>query len=180
METEITAVSHCPLNRHLLVVDDDCLVLELVAAQMEAAGYSVSTAPSGAIALAMLAEHPTIIMLVSDLSMPGMDGIQLIQQAQRIRPNLPAILLTGLADMGVGGAVGRVICGPFAVLHKPINALQLAERVEKLLLHRATVANNAPLAPHQIVGNAVPDSLARSATESSSRATAEAAFALSR
>ncbi len=142
MEIETTTASHRPRNRHVLVVDDDRLVLEVVAAQMEAAGYSVSTAPSGAMALTMLAEHPTIIMLVSDLSMPGMDGIQLIQQAQRIRPNLPAILLTGLADMGIGGAVGRVIGGPFAVLHKPINALQLAERVEKLLLHAATVASN--------------------------------------
>jgi CheY-like chemotaxis protein len=65
--------------------------------------------------------------------MPGMDGVQLIQQAQRRRPQLPAIILAGLAKKGAEGSLGRVIDGPFAILPKPINARQLVYRVAKLV-----------------------------------------------
>jgi CheY-like chemotaxis protein len=132
MKTEENLQRH-PSAIRLLVVDDDPDVLEVVMQQMEAAGYSVSIAESGAGALELLDADASVELIVSDLSMPGMDGVQLIQQAQERHPQLPVIFLTGLADSGTEIALGRVITGPFAVVHKPINAEQLANRVAKLL-----------------------------------------------
>jgi len=131
MKTENNLASRPPAGR-LLVVDDDPDVLEVVTQQMEAAGYAVVIAASGAAALALLDADLGVDLIVSDVSMPGMDGVQLIQQAQRL-PQLPAIFLTGLADNGAESALGHVIAGPFAVMHKPFSAEQLANRVAKLL-----------------------------------------------
>jgi CheY-like chemotaxis protein len=132
MKTENNLASRPPAGR-LLVVDDDPDVLEVVMQQMEAAGYAVVIAASGAAALALLDADLGVDLIVSDVSMPGMDGVQLIQQAQRRLPQLPAIFLTGLADNGAESALGNVIAGPFAVMHKPFSAEQLANRVAKLL-----------------------------------------------
>jgi DNA-binding NtrC family response regulator len=105
--------------------------------QMEAAAYSVSIAESAAAALALLDADVGVDLIVSDVSIPGMDGVQLIQQAQRRLPQLPAIFLTGLAHNGAESALGHVITGPFAVVHKSFDAEQLANRVAKLLRGRA-------------------------------------------
>jgi CheY-like chemotaxis protein len=75
-------------------------------------------------------------LLVSDLSMPGMNGLALIHAARRIRPGLPAVLLTGL--VGDGAAAQAALAeaardGPFALLRKPIDARDLAARAEALL-----------------------------------------------
>jgi CheY-like chemotaxis protein len=133
METQNGPGSCPPRSVRLLLVDDEPDILEIVAQYMETAGYSVLTAQSGVAALALLDRDPNVDLIVSDLSMPGMDGVQLIQRAQRRRPQLPAIILTGLAENGAEASLGQVIRGPFAILPKPINANQLADRVAKLL-----------------------------------------------
>ncbi len=117
----------------LLLVDDDAIVLETIAEQMEAAGYGVLTAPSGQAALALLESGEAVDLIVSDLSMPGMGGIALIQQAQRQRSGLPAILLTGFAGNAAEIAIGGAVSGTFSLLRKPIDGTQLAERVAALL-----------------------------------------------
>jgi DNA-binding NtrC family response regulator len=133
METQ-NHLGDCPhLGVRLLVVDDEPDILEIVAEYMEAAGYFVLTAQSGVAALALLDKDVRVDLIVSDLSMPGIDGVQLIQRAQLQRPQLPAIILTGLADNGAEGALRQVIRGPFAILAKPINAMQLVDHVAKLL-----------------------------------------------
>ncbi len=72
-------------------------------------------------------------MLVSDLAMPGMDGVALIQEAQRRRPGLPAILLTGYAGDAARLAVGEAVGGAFTLLRKPVTGAQLADQVAVLL-----------------------------------------------
>src|ERR1700712_4173807 len=92
-----------PRSARILLVDDEPDILEIVAQHMEAAGYFVLTAQSGVAALALLDRDANVDVIVSDLSMPGLDGVQLIQRAQRRRPQLPAIILTGLAEKGAEG-----------------------------------------------------------------------------
>jgi CheY-like chemotaxis protein len=133
METQNRLGSCPPRGARILLVDDEPDILEIVAQYMEAAGHSVLTAQSGVAALALLDKDPNVDVIVSDLSMPGMDGVQLIQRAQRRRPQLPAIILTGLAEKGAEGSLGQIISGPFAILPKPINAKHLTDHVTKLI-----------------------------------------------
>ena len=75
-------------------------VREIVAEQLAVLGYTVLPAGSGSEALALLDDGKHVSLIVSDLSMPGIDGITLIREAQRRQPGLPAILLTGFATQG--------------------------------------------------------------------------------
>jgi DNA-binding NtrC family response regulator len=133
MEIRHRRSGRSPRRARLLVVDGEPEVPEIVARQMVAVGHSVPTAQSGAAAPMLLDGDASVDMIVSDLSMPGMDGVRLGQEVQQRRPRLPAIILTGLAANGAEDAFGHVIRGPFAVLHKPVNAERLADRVAQLL-----------------------------------------------
>ncbi|HEY8612277.1 MAG TPA: response regulator [Roseomonas sp.] len=117
----------------LLVVDDEAIVREIVAEQLEAAGYAVSIAASAAAALDLLDQGKPVDLLVSDLSMPGMDGLMLIREAQRRRPGLPAILLTGFVTNAAEIAIGGALSGGFSLLNKPVDGRRLADRVAVLL-----------------------------------------------
>jgi CheY-like chemotaxis protein len=63
--------------------------------QLEEAGHAVAAVGTGAEALTMLDAGEAVDLLISDLSMPGMDGLELIRQAQDRRPGLPTVLITG-------------------------------------------------------------------------------------
>ena len=76
-----------------------------------------------------------VAMLVSDLSMPGMDGVALIRAAQRMRPGLPAILLTGYAG-GVALGAAEGLDGPVSLMGKPVSAAQLADRIATVVERR--------------------------------------------
>lgn len=122
----------------ILVVDDDPLVRGVLAAQLEDLGYSVAAMPDGSSALALLdgTGGGSVSLLVSDLTMPGMDGVALIRAAQERHRYLPAILLTGYAGGGAALAVGGAVSGSFSLLQKPVSATQLADRISALLADR--------------------------------------------
>ena len=117
----------------LLLVDDDAMVRDVVEAEMQDAGLIVSACASGREALERLDRGEAVDVLVTDLSMPVMDGLTLIREVKRRRPNLPAILLTGfstnVADIGRDGEFD----GPFLLLRKPISGKVIVERVASLL-----------------------------------------------
>jgi CheY-like chemotaxis protein len=109
------------------------MVRETLAASLEEYGYTVLVAEDGAAALRLLGSGAVINVLVTDLSMPGIDGLAVIRQAQRDRPGLPAVLLTGYTGHGAQLAVGGSLSGTFSLLRKPATAAQLADRIEALL-----------------------------------------------
>jgi signal transduction histidine kinase/ActR/RegA family two-component response regulator len=126
-----------PREARLLLVDDDAMVRAVLAAQLAEAGFTVAEAADGAETLRLMgaaAGEAPFDVLVTDLAMPGMDGVALIREAQRLRPALPAILLTGyagdVAALAVGEAIGR---GAFALLRKPVTGAQLADQVAAML-----------------------------------------------
>ena len=124
-----------PGRRHarLMLVDDDALVREITARELEEAGYTVLALTSGDEALARLDAGEAVDLIVSDLSMPGMDGVALVREAQRRRPGLPAILLTGFVTRRAEIAVGEAVGGLLTMLRKPVVGKVLAERVAVLL-----------------------------------------------
>lgn len=76
-------------------------------------------------------------LLISDFAMPGMNGLTLIQEARRRRPELPALLLTGYADASVRLAVEDAATGSTTLLRKPVAGTVLAERAAAMLAHAA-------------------------------------------
>jgi CheY-like chemotaxis protein len=125
--------SQADARRRLLLVEDEALVRALTAEALEAAGFVVHSVGSSAEALELLDAGEAVDIMITDLSMPGLDGLALIREAQRRRPDLPAILLTGFATDMAELAVGGAISGRFSLLRKPIDAGMLAERADVLL-----------------------------------------------
>jgi signal transduction histidine kinase/ActR/RegA family two-component response regulator len=123
----------------LMLVDDDATVRDTLAEQLEDAGYAVLQASDGEDALALLDGGEAVDLILSDLSMPGMDGVDLIAAAQRRRPGLPAILLTGFATDVSGIAPDGVIGGGFSLLRKPVDVQHVTQRVADLLKQEALI-----------------------------------------
>ena len=121
-------------GRRVLLVDDEPMVRATLADALQDFGYTVLVAVDGTEALDMLMSRGAEIdVLVTDLSMPGIDGLELIRRAQSHRPGLPAVLLTGYAGHGAQLAIGDSVRGAFSLLRKPVTTAQLADRIEALL-----------------------------------------------
>ena len=131
------ASAPAPALARVLVVDDDAMVREVVAGQMEDRGYLVTQAGDGLQALAQLDHGAVIDLLISDFAMPGMNGLTLIEEARRRRPELPALLLTGYADSSVRLAIETGEAQRTALLRKPVSGGALAERAAALLAQSA-------------------------------------------
>jgi CheY-like chemotaxis protein len=81
----------------VLLVEDDEDNRELMAEVLEAAGYEVLTAASGAAGLRTLAEH-SVDAVVTDVGMPGMGGLEVARAAKEIAPQVPVIVVTGYTE----------------------------------------------------------------------------------
>lgn len=79
----------------ILVVDDDSLACEMTAAVVESVGYDVLSAENAIEAMEKLADTPDIAMVISDMNMPLVNGIELFRELRTQGINLPFILLTG-------------------------------------------------------------------------------------
>ncbi|HET6184308.1 MAG TPA: PAS domain-containing protein [Acetobacteraceae bacterium] len=122
----------------VLVVADDPLVRGTLAHELESAGYHVTEAADGAEAVRLIEVGLPLDAIVTDLAMPGSDGLAVIRRAQALRPGLPAILLTGYAGEGAALALGGALSGSFSLLRKPVSREQLCDRLAALLEARAS------------------------------------------
>jgi signal transduction histidine kinase len=112
----------------VLLVDDEELVRVGTAEMLTDLGYTVIQASSGVEALgALRASEVEIDLLVSDYLMPGMSGAEVVREARRLRPELPALLVTGYTNLiqGPGAELPR--------LAKPFRQAELAARISDLI-----------------------------------------------
>ena len=116
-------------SARILLVDDDDLVRETLADQLEESGFAVLVASSGSEALALLAAGEIVDVLISDLSMPGLNGVTTIQRARELRPRLPCFLLTGY----VGERAALSAENTFTLVRKPVAMADLAAQIEARL-----------------------------------------------
>jgi DNA-binding response OmpR family regulator len=83
------------VERHILAIDDETPILELLTEYLKTHGYRVSTATHGAAAMRIVeTEAPDLI--ISDLQLEDTDGLHLVEQLRVLLPNVPVILLTGV------------------------------------------------------------------------------------
>jgi PAS domain S-box-containing protein len=106
---------------HILVVDDDPLVLANTAAVLEDLGHRVRSAASGEAALAEMAADGAVDLIVTDQLMPGMTGVQLATRIRAIAPAMPILIVSGFAEFGEDDA------GQFPILAKPFDRQALAQ-----------------------------------------------------
>ncbi len=123
----------------VLLVDDEFLVRQVLAEQLRHAGFDVVEAEDGTTALALIGGGEAFDVLVSDRSMPGIDGVTLITRVRAERPALPAVLLTGFA----GGSGAPAVTADYTVLRKPIAADELAARLAGLIGNLDTATGGA-------------------------------------
>jgi PAS domain S-box-containing protein len=121
------------LTGRILVVDDDDLVRDTLIAQLQELGHKVLTASGGTDALAILGARAAVDLMITDLSMPGMDGLTLIKQAHGLRPSMPAILLTGYAGDVIALERSGVATSTYTLMRKPATTEVLSARVTALL-----------------------------------------------
>lgn len=81
----------------VLIADDEAMLRIVAAETLEEAGFTVSEAGDGDSALAILKSDPSIDLLVSDIKMPGLNGIELAEAGLKLRPELKVLLMTAYA-----------------------------------------------------------------------------------
>ncbi|OIQ89747.1 transcriptional regulatory protein QseF [mine drainage metagenome] len=118
------------MNAHILLVDDDPDLLRLLSMRLSAAGYRVTAVESAELALAQLMmERPQLV--VSDVQLPGKDGMALFDIIRAKHPSLPVILLT--AHGSIPDAVEATSRGVYTYLTKPFDGKALVETIGQAL-----------------------------------------------
>jgi len=117
-------------NPRLLLVDDDPSLLRLLTLRLEGEGYQVINADSAETALTLLAKQSVDVVL-SDLRMPGLDGMSLFDEIAKRYKGVPVILMT--AHGSIPEAVAATQRGVFGFLTKPLNPAELREVLQRAL-----------------------------------------------
>lgn len=125
---------------HLLLVDDDPGLLKLLGMRLVSEGYSVVTAESGQEGLKVLSREK-IDLVISDLRMDEMDGLQLFTEIQKQQPGMPVIILT--AHGSIPDAVAATQQGVFSFLTKPVDKDALYKAIDSALEHAAPSGDDA-------------------------------------
>ncbi len=135
---------------HVLVVDDDEDILRLLTMRLKARGFRVSAVGSAEQALVQIAvDTPRVV--VSDIRLPGQDGLGLFEEIRRTRPTLPVILLT--AHGNIPDAVDATSRGVFGYLTKPFDSQILLEKIDRALqLSEPSPAAGEPAAGEPAAG----------------------------
>jgi two-component system response regulator HydG len=117
----------------LLFIDDDTAVCDAISATLTARGFQVVCANAGASALQALADNEFDVV-ITDLNMPGMSGLELCRRTHASWPELPVILVTAFGSLQ--SAVGALRAGAYDFISKPIQFPELLVTLEGALEHR--------------------------------------------
>jgi len=126
----------------ILVLDDDPQMLESLGELLRRQGYEVHLAPDGQAGLALLGQHPVQVIL-TDLKMPGLDGLGLLREVKRLSPDVDVIVFTGQGS--IEEAVEAMKGGAWDFLTKPIDSDRLLEVLRRALAKQALVRRSQAL-----------------------------------
>lgn len=142
IQTPVPPAERLPLNSRektpdsrapaatILVVEDDRAVRLLFTKVLQAAGYQVIACENGSAGLESARKHlETLDAIITDAKMPGMGGQRLIARVRNLKPELPAIVVSGNVIEGVGDATTVFLC-------KPVTPGSLTRELRRLLCDR--------------------------------------------
>ncbi len=136
----------CASAKRVMVVDDVADVRDTLVTMLTDAGMSAIAVDTGDAGLALLQGGEPCDLLVTDQSMPGLKGSELIRHAAQLRPAMPTVLITGYDKVsGLEALYGRV-----TVLRKPFRCAAFLNQVHALLAHEKLVPQPAPPRPHLV------------------------------
>ena len=139
------------MSTSILVVDDERAIQDTLAWCLRTDGHEVRTAGSGEEALAIMADQG-FDLIISDIIMPGLSGVDLLRKARALQPRTPVVLITAFAT--VETAVEALREGASDYVIKPLKFDDLRHRVQGLLGHRPAFRESA--LPHHSVECGVP------------------------
>jgi DNA-binding NtrC family response regulator len=126
----------------VLVVDDKEMMRDSVASSLRRAGFEVSTAQRAQSAIDLIArKRPDVV--ITDLKMPGMTGIELLEQVREIDADLPVVLMTAFGTIET--AVEAMRLGAFDYITKPFEGDELIITIKRAVTHAGIVRENALL-----------------------------------
>ncbi|HXI03435.1 MAG TPA: HD domain-containing phosphohydrolase [Candidatus Saccharimonadales bacterium] len=126
-------------KHRILIVDDEPVIREVLQERLSGAGFACQTARNSAEALKQVRGNPFDVVL-SDIAMPGGDGISLLRQIKLEQPDLDVVMLTGVID--VETAIRAIRLGASDYLTKPFNLEDVLLTIERTLEKRRLVREN--------------------------------------
>ncbi len=127
-------------QKRILVVDDEPAVRSIIAAMLARSGYEAITASDAEEALNRLREDPAYDLVLSDIMMPGTDGIALLERICVDHPGIPVVLITAVYDVQVAANAFRG--GAADYLLKPFKRFQLENVVRRAIEHGRLIRQN--------------------------------------
>jgi DNA-binding NtrC family response regulator len=116
--------------RSIIVVDDDAAVRRVAARILVEEGFFVLEAEDGDEAMRIAEANREVGLVVSDIVMPRVNGIELLERLARTRPTLPVVLMSGYSSQEL---MGRALVAPCGILKKPFAPEELLDEVRRCL-----------------------------------------------
>ena len=117
-----------PRRKRVLLVEDEAMVRKATMRMLQSLGYEVIVAHDGLDGLTHFrAEHPALDVVLTDVSMPQMTGLEFFDAIQTINPNVPVVICSGCTSEA---ELDECVATPRAFLRKPYRRAQLAELLE--------------------------------------------------
>jgi two-component system, NtrC family, nitrogen regulation response regulator GlnG len=145
-------MTNTPAALSVWVVDDDESIRWVLEKSLKREGLHVSAFPCAAELLDALAEEPPPDVLISDIRMPGVDGLTLMARVRAAHPQLPVIIMTAHSDLDA--AVAAYKGGAFEYLPKPFDVDSVAELVRRAAKKRERSEEPPPEASATMIGEA--------------------------
>ena len=121
------------MEKRVLIIDDEPSTLEMLRAELEQKNYDIITETSPEAGLKQLAQSDVRVVL-SDINMRGMSGVELCRQVGELREDTPVIMMTAFAT--IEAAVASMRAGAYDFITKPIEPEDLAFTIERAIKHQ--------------------------------------------
>ena len=122
-----------------MIVDDEEAIREVVSTLLEAQGYDCASVGNGRLAQTYIGNNPVDLVL-SDMLMPEMDGLTLVEWLKKNEPDVPAIMVTAMHDLSK--ALEAIRCGAYDYILKPFEKDHLYMSIRRALEHRRLLLEN--------------------------------------